>query len=59
MSYYISKYNYTNTETDHQIYILELVLKTINNEDKIFRCIKKNNQGIIDLDENIIFHTIN
>jgi hypothetical protein len=58
-NYNISKYNYTKTETDQQIYILELNLKTINNEAKIFRCIIKKNQGVIDIDENILFDTVN
>ena len=59
MSYNISKYNYTKNETDQQLYIFELTLKTTNNEDKIFRCIKKNDQGTIDINEDILFHTIN
>jgi len=59
MNYNISKYNYTKNETDQQLYIFELSLKTTNNEEKIFRCIKKNYQGIIDIDEDILFHTIN
>lgn len=59
INYNISKYNYTKTETDQQLYIFELILKTISNEDKIVRCIKTHNQGIIDMDENILFDTVN
>jgi len=55
---YKTKYCYTKTETDQQLYIFELVLKKSDNEDKIFRCIKKSNQGSIDID-NILFDTIN
>lgn len=55
----ISKYNYTRTESDQQLYIFELILKTIYNEDKIFRCIKKNTRGsIINSDNNILFETV-
>ena len=55
----ISKYNYTRTESDQQLYIFELILKTITDEDKIFRCIKKNTQGsIINSEDNILFETI-
>ena len=55
----ISKYNYSRTETDQQLYIFELILKTITDEDKIFRCIKKNNQGsILNSDNNILFDTV-
>ena len=53
-----TKYNYTNTETDQQLYIFELILKITNNEEKIFRCIKKSNKGLLDIDD-ILFHTIN
>jgi hypothetical protein len=52
------KYNYTKTEIDHQLYVFELILKTTNDEEKIFRFIKKSNQGFLDID-NILFHTIN
>ena len=52
-----TKYNYSYIETDKQIYIFELVLK-INNEEQTFRCIKKNHQGSIDIDE-LLFDTIN
>ena len=58
MDYNISKYNYTKTENDTQLYIFEIVLKTIDNENKTFRCIKKKIQGTIDIDD-IQFHTIN
>lgn len=53
-----TKYNYTNTETTAPIYIFELIIKTINDEKHLFRCIKKNNQGSIDIDE-ILFNTVN
>ena len=59
MNYNISKYNYLINETDQQLYIFELTLKTINNENKIFRCIKKNSQGFIDINEDLLFNTIN
>jgi hypothetical protein len=59
MNYNISKYNYLINETDQQLYIFELTLKTINNENKIFRCIKKNYQGFIDINEDLLFNTIN
>lgn len=54
-----TKYNYTINETDQQIYIFELVLKTSNNEELIFRSIKKNKQGNIDINNNILFDIIN
>ena len=57
MDYNISKYNYTKTENDTQLYIFEIVLKTIDNENKTFRCIKKKIQGTIDIDD-IQFHTM-
>lgn len=59
MSYNNLKYNYTQNESDNQLYIFELTLRTTNNEDKIFRCIKKKYQGSIDINEDILFHTIN
>jgi len=59
VNYNISKYNYVKTEPDQQLYIFELILKTTTDEDKIVRCIKKDNQGIIDINENILFETIN
>ncbi len=55
---YKTKNFYTKNEPVQQLYIFELVLKNLNNEEKIFRCIKKSNQGLIDID-NILFHTIN
>lgn len=53
-----TKYSYTKNENDQELYIFELILKTINNETLIFRSIKKNKQGIIDID-NILFNTVN
>ena len=41
MSYCISKYNYTNIESDTQLYVFELILTTNTYNNKIFRCIKK------------------
>jgi hypothetical protein len=58
ITYSNTKYNYTNIQTTNQIYIFELILITINNEKHLFRCIKKNNQGKIDIDE-ILFNTVN
>ena len=55
---YNTKYNYTKNENDQELYIFELILKTTNDEILTFRSIKKNKQGIIDID-NILFDTIN
>lgn len=56
--YYNTKYNYKINETDQQMYIFELLLKTNNDEEFTFRSIKKNKQGNIDIN-NILFDTIN
>ena len=53
-----TKNNYTKTESDQDLYIFELILKISNNEEEIFRCIKKSNQGSIDIDK-IEFDTVN
>jgi hypothetical protein len=55
---YTKKYNYAKNETDQQVFIFELILTTITNEELTFRSIKKNNQGSIDIDD-IQFDTIN
>jgi len=59
MSYCISKYNYTNIESDTQLYVFELILTTNTYNNKIFRCIKKVSRGKIDIDDKILFDTIN
>jgi len=52
------KYSYTKNEPDQQLFIFELIITTINNQELTFRSIKKSNQGTIDIDD-IQFYTIN
>ena len=42
-----SKCMYTNNEDDSQIFVFEIVLKNIQGKLSIIRKIKKNNQGIL------------
>ena len=55
-----SKYIYTLNEQDTQMFVFEIILKKINQKNKIIRKIKKTKQGsLITFDENIVFSEIN
>ena len=54
-----SKYIYKLNESDQNMFIFEVIVKSTNNKTKIIRKIKKNNKGnLISLDEKIKFNEI-